>query len=218
MNIFEYHKMVLREVASVLEPQGYSASSYVPGCFERRGVDLSNRIQLDLKTGSSFHGFSGQLLTFNRVEAILMEVEFPNFDLTMHKKGQVLLTTVQDKTSLLEYKDDQIIETDEEWRRWVNSIKTYLKNDGVTFIEKYKDLHSVLKRMNELHAEGKRWRELLGGGAEYYFRGLIISKLLDDPGYEQKVEHGDNVFIKNVTPAWQPYYEKLKAKLNSITN
>jgi hypothetical protein len=209
--------MVLTEVASVLEPQGYTLSKYVPGCFERRGVDLSNRIQLELKTGSSLHGFSGQLLTFNRVEAIIMEIEFPNFDLTMHKKGQVLLTTVQDKAALSEYKNDQLIETDEEWHRWVNSIKTYLKNDGVTFSEKYEDLQAVLKKIDELHSEGKRWRELLGGGPEYYFRGLIISKLLNDPGYEQKVEHGDNVFIKNVTPAWQPYYKKLKAKLNSIT-
>ncbi len=49
--------------------------------------------------------------------------------------------------------------------------------------------------MDQLHAAGKKWFAFLSGGPDYFFRGLIISKLCNDPRYQNKVEEGDNEFI-----------------------
>ncbi|MCX2744393.1 hypothetical protein OO013_10975 [Mangrovivirga sp. M17] len=49
---------------------------------------------------------------------------------------------------------------------------------------------------------------------EAYFRGLIISKLCNDPNYNQKFRKVEAIFDE--PDEWLPYWEKLKAVLPTI--
>ncbi|MGV4528957.1 hypothetical protein [Ornithobacterium rhinotracheale] len=69
--------------------------------------------------------------------------------------------------------------------------------------------------MDELTAQGKYWHEILSGSADYLFRGLIISKLCNDPNYNEKIKYTDKIFYDK-PDEWIPYYEKLKERLKSV--
>ena len=68
--------------------------------------------------------------------------------------------------------------------------------------------------MDRLEAEGLYWKEILSGGPDYLFRGVIISKLCNDPQYDQKLSFVDS--LMQDLDEWQPYWEKLKAVLHTI--
>jgi hypothetical protein len=85
------------------------------------------------------------------------------------------------------------------------------------FTEYYSHLPNVLAEMNRLEAEGKYWNGILGGLADYLFRGLIISKLCNDDDFERKVQYCDEKLNSRPSLAiWLPYYEKLKARLQNL--
>ena len=71
--------------------------------------------------------------------------------------------------------------------------------------------------MDNLENQGKYWKEILVGLADYDFRGLIISKLCNDPNFDTKVKSRDEIFYKiPQLSEWIPYYEKLKERLKTI--
>ena len=70
-----------------------------------------------------------------------------------------------------------------------------------------------LRNRDALENEGKYWHEILGGGPEFFFRGLLISKFCNDPDFKRKIDYVDELFYPNVSKEWIPYYEALKKRL-----
>ena len=107
------------------------------------------------------------------------------------------------------------VETKEELVFFTDWIINYLKNDGEKFIEKFTHLPNVLKEMDNLENEGKYWNEILVGGPEFLFRGLIISKLCNDEKYENKLLYVESL-LKSMADEYLPYFEKLKSRLENL--
>lgn len=166
-------------------------------------------------------------ISFGDVENIILEIGLPNIDLLEYKgKTRLHLPTITDM-SVIEsikawYKKHEFVfedychqvETEEEVIRHAHAFLHYLNHEGAAFIEHYGYLPNILKEMDRLEAEGKKWSEVLSGYGDVYFRAIIISKLCDDPNYEKKLQLVDSFF--NEPDEWQPYWEKLKALLPGI--
>ena len=74
--------------------------------------------------------------------------------------------------------------------------------------------------MDELTAQGKTWQNMengiLSGSLDAQFRGLIISKLCNDIGFDDKISMCNEIFSREQYKDWLPYYEKLKEHLKSV--
>ncbi|MDM1412113.1 hypothetical protein HX038_15360 [Myroides odoratimimus] len=129
-------------------------------------------------------------------------------------------TTVIDQSIVVPKPRPFWIETIEDLEYFTNCIVDYLENSGKEFIEKYSYLPNILKRMDELQAEGKYWQDkecgILSGSLDAEYRGLIISKLCNDPKFRDKLELCDEVFRDEIYSNWLPGYEKLKEILQTV--
>ena len=91
----------------------------------------------------------------------------------------------------------------------------YLLGEGQEFLDYYSYLPNVLKKMDELDKTNTFWGEdevgILSWGAAYFI-GLVISKLCNDPKYDEKLER------LNAHYSEKRYSEKLLAfrKLKEI--
>lgn len=97
-----------------------------------------------------------------------------------------------------------------------NSLR-YINEEGAKFVEYYSYLPNILKRMDELVNEGFFWQYegegILYGGIDAFLKGLIISKLCNDPNFDAKLADCDERFTGEAYKRWVPYYEKLKAEI-----
>ena len=109
------------------------------------------------------------------------------------------------------------IDTEEEVEEFCNWYLGYINGEGADFVQHYSYLPNVLKRMDELVEAGLTWqyphKGILSGTLDAELRGLIISKLCNDPNFFHKLEECDLVFSEERYKKWLPYYEKLKAEV-----
>ena len=75
--------------------------------------------------------------------------------------------------------------------------------------------------MDELEAQGLPWQHpkegILSGSLDGDFRGLIISKLCNDPHFEHKVAKIEREFHEDESDKpWWPYLDRLKEILPTI--
>lgn len=102
-------------------------------------------------------------------------------------------------------------------QEFISNCLGYINEEGVRFVEHYSYLPNILKRMDELVAEGLSWQYegegILYGGIDAFLRGLIISKLCNDPNFDAKLADCDERFRGEAYKRWVPYYEKLKAEI-----
>ena len=163
--------------------------------------------------------FSKVRLTLNVVEELMFEIKLPDQDYSTLDNKKYFLITIEDKMSAMpEGFHSGIgynVETQEELDFFTNWIINYLKNDGKKFIEKFTHLPNVLKEIDRLEIEEKYWNELLAGGPEFLFRGLIISKLCNDKKYDNKVLYVESL-LTSMADEYLPYFEKLKSRLKSL--
>jgi hypothetical protein len=164
--------------------------------------------------------FSPISVSINSIEDIILEIGFPHNDLAIFKKkDKYYLETFHDKHTMIPNEKNSVVSIDnksdiKELGDWVIN---YIQNTGLPFAEYYSHLPNVLSEMNRLEAEGKYWNGILGGLADYLFRGLIISKLCNDDDFERKVQYCDEKLNSRPSLAiWLPYYEKLKARLQNL--
>lgn len=168
--------------------------------------------------------FSKLMISIKIVEEIIFEIKKPDQDYSHIDNKKYFLTTVFDgETKMPEGYYRGIgydVNTQEELEFFTEWILNYLKTDGQKFIETYSYLPNILKKMDELTAQGKTWQNMengiLSGSLDAEFRGLIIAKLCNDPNFQKKVEMCDTVFNESCYEEWLPYYEKLKERLKSV--
>jgi hypothetical protein len=169
----------------------------------------------ELKCSLSFSNYGeptgfAYALTINSVEQIIMDIQFPYHNFSDYEKGELPFNTIKGSgfSMTTSISNDSIIE-------FSNSIINYLETSVKDFIDTYSYLPNILKKMDQLEAEGKYWNEILAGGPEFLLRGLIISKLCNDKNYGNKLEYVKELYI-SMADEYLPYYEKLKERLKTV--
>ena len=220
----EKKEYVFKRLDEILKPEGYY--------LIKTGLDPRFILKEKDKIVYFFFNFKdmGQIaiselmISIKIVEEIIFEIKEPDQDYSYIDNKKYFLTTVFDgETKMPEGYYRGIgydVNTQEELEFFTEWILNYLKTDGQKFIETYSYLPNILKKMDELTAQGKTWQNrengILSGSLDAEFRGLIIAKLYNDPNFQKKVEMCDTVFNESCYEEWLPYYEKLKERLKSV--
>ena len=222
----EMKKIVFKRLDEVLKPLGWKA--YKSGYNPAYVLDTEQyKIIFDMC-------FEGGKITFFRIEMAIKEIEpyisecigdtelLPGGGIIIDNKT-VFRTTVVDKT-YLEKCHESVIETVDDVNMIVDYFFDHLFGTAKKFVETYLYLPNIVRKMEELDNANISWihyeKGLLFCSFDGYFRGLIISKLCNDPLFQDKVklveyrlyEHKEAYLYKRFIP----YYEKLKQLLPTI--
>ncbi|WP_313377347.1 hypothetical protein [Chishuiella sp.] len=209
-------KNVFKNFDGYLKPLNFKA--------EKAGGDPAYLLKLDDRVISFFMNFkdaqwiaiSGIKISILLVEQYLIEIFGKDYIMEkyFYDEKKYFLTTINDKN--FKNKFDSIeLNTEYEIINFTNWYIKYLETSGKEFIETYSYLPNVLKKMDELQAEGKYWNEILAGGPEFLLRGLIISKLCNDKNHENKLEYVKELYI-SMADEYLPYLDKLKERLKTV--
>ena len=220
----EKKEYVFKKLDEILKPQGYY--------LVKTGLDplyVLKENNYIVNVGFNFKdmgqiAFSKIFISIKCVEEIIFEIKKPNQDYSfIDNKKYFLLTVFDGETKMPDGYYRGIgydINSQEDLVFFTEWILNYLKTDGQKFIETYSYLPNILKKMDELTAQGKTWQNrengILSGSLDAEFRGLIIAKLCNDPNFQKKVEMCDTVFNESCYEEWLPYYKKLKERLKSV--
>ena len=208
----EKKEYVFKKLDEVLKPQGYKGiKTGGDPCYIINKENYRCKFYLNFSDMGDLY-FSKYSMSIRQVESIVEEISSPNDTSHLDKERYISPTILDTSKNSYLYK---IIETQKELEDFTNWVIDYLEKEGKHFIETYSYLPNILKKMDELQAEGKYWSEILSGCEDNLFRGLIISKLCNDKNYNKKIEYVDSIFYESPDD-WLPYYEKLKERLKSI--
>lgn len=212
----ERKKIVFKEFDEYLKPLNFKGY--------KSGGDPAYLLKFEDRVISFFMNFkdaqwiaiSGIKISILLVEQYIIEIFGKDYIMEkyFYDKKKYFLTTINDKNFTNKF-DSIELNTEYEIINFTNWYIKYLETDGQKFIETYSYLPNILKKMDELLAEGKYWSEILSGCEDNLFRGLIISKLCNDKNYNKKIEYVDSIFYESPDD-WIPYYEKLKERLKSV--
>ena len=216
----EKKEYVFKKLDEILKPQGYYLiKTGLDPSFILKGKDKIVYFFFNFKDMGQI-AFSKLMISIKIVEEIIFEIKEPDQDYSYIDNKKYFLTTVFDgETKMPEGYYRGIgydVNTQEELEFFTEWILNYLKTDGQKFIETYSYLPNILKKMDELVDTGGYWSDLLTGGVPHLFKGLIISKLCNDPNFYNKIIFVDNIFATEDISEYLPYYEKLKERLKSV--
>ncbi|MBV7440740.1 hypothetical protein KRX57_04845 [Weeksellaceae bacterium TAE3-ERU29] len=213
----ERRKITFREFDSYFKPLGYKSF--------KTGGDPTYLMKTDTIVVKFFMNFlDAQSIDISDMRISILEIE--NYIIEIfgreyiskkyfYDEKKYFLTTVFDGTfeNIYDYKE---LNTEEEILEFTKWYINYYENEGKHFIETYSYLPNILKRMDELMETKGYWSDILTGGVPHLFKGLIISKLCNDPNFNNKVSFVDNLFATKDISKFLPYYEKLKERLKTI--
>lgn len=212
----EQKKLVLAHIDPVLKSAGYKIrhSDGVRYYLNQNGLTISWVL---IFYNMSFIDSQGVQVTHQEVEEILQRVADENYPRSWDIHRQTLLTPTIIDNAFIDAFDTVIIRDEAQADAVATSYLDYILGAGKDFVERYSYLPNVLKRMHELVAEGLSWQYegegILYGGIDAFLRGLIISKLCNDPNFDAKLADCDERFRGEAYKRWVPYYEKLKAEI-----
>ena len=178
-------------------------------------------LNIQFKTQSGYHTFSKVSLSHFEIEKIIIQSGLPNYDFTERLlNSDYSLTTVFDSTTKTSYeievtKNSLSVDSNKDAISFAEAVIQYMNTIGYTFSETYSCVQNILAEMDRLEKEDDLWNKILSGGPDYFFRGLIISKLCNDINFNKKIQLVDSIFydINNGLQNWLPYYEKLKSNI-----
>jgi hypothetical protein len=216
----EKKEYVFKKLDEVLKPQGYYlVKTGLDPSFILKGKDKIVYFFFNFKDMGQI-AFSKLMISIKIVEEIIFEIKEPDQDYSHIDNKKYFLTTVFDGETKMPdgyYRGiGYDINSQEDLVFFTEWILNYLKTDGQKFIETYSYLPNILKKMDELVDTGGYWSDLLTGGVPHLFKGLIISKLCNDPNFYNKIIFVDNIFATEDISEYLPYYEKLKERLKSV--
>ena len=222
----EIKKIVFKRLDEALKPLGWKAykSGYNP-TYVLDGKFYKVSFYMGFSVGKV--GFSYISMKINDIELYVSECignteVIPGNGMIIDDKT-IFRKTLAENTFLNKY-NDYVIETEDDVNMVVDYFLDYLFGTAKKFVETYLYLPNIVRKMEELDKENIFWfkydRGIIWGGVEGFFRGLVISKLCDDPLFEDKVKYIDGILYnpeyQNSTKLYIPYYEKLKQLLPTI--
>ncbi|MBR6368040.1 MAG: hypothetical protein IKR89_06750 [Bacteroidaceae bacterium] len=131
---------------------------------------------------------------------------------------------MNDHTDIGKY-SEYAVETEDDVNMVVDYFLDYLFGTAKKFVETYLYLPNVVRKIEEFIPEDIDWNynndTELFGRYDGYFRGLIISKLCNDPKFEEKFKYVDTRFTSDRDASFwggnfSSDYEKLKQLLPTI--
>ena len=213
----ERQRLTLERIDPVLKAKGYKTRKADGMWYYLHQDGITVTWSLGFQKKYSFIDFHGARITHDEVELLLQRVADENypFPWDIHR-GTILTSTVSHHSFIPKY-HLVAIDTEEEVEEFCDWYLGYINGEGADFVQHYSYLPNVLKRMDELVEAGLTWqyphKGILSGTLDAEFRGLIISKLCNDPNFFHKLEECDLVFSEERYKKWLPYYEKLKAEV-----
>ena len=222
----EIKKIVFKRLDEVLKPLGWKAY--------KSGYNPTYVLDCKFYKVSFYMGFSVGKVGFSYISMKINEIELyvsecignteviPGNGMIINDKD-IYRDTLEEHTFLNKY-NDYVIETEDDVNMVVDYFLDYLFGTAKKFVETYLYLPNIVRKMEELDNANISWvhyeKGLLFGNFDGHFRGLIISKLCNDPLFQDKVkrveywlyEHKEAYLHKRFIP----YYEKLKQILPTI--
>ncbi len=225
-------KIVFKRLDAELKPLGWKA--YKSGYNPAYVLDTEQyKIIFDMC-------FEGGKITFFRIEMAIKEIEtyisecigdtelLPGGGIIIDNKT-VFRTTVVDKT-YLEKCHESVIETVDDVNMIVDYFLDYLFGIAKKFVEACLYLPNIVREMDKHVRQEGAWmcaphmysgRIEVSGFYDGFFRGLIISKMCDDPNFKNKLNLVESeVNAPNADDYWgtsfRSDYEKLKQLLPTI--
>ena len=172
--------------------------------------------------------FSNIGVTIKEIESYISETIG---DTTVYPGGIKLIDnktefrmTIKDHTDIRKY-SEYAVETEDDVNMVVDYFLDYLFGTAKKFVETYLYLPNVVRKIEEFIPEDIDWNynndTELFGRYDGYFRGLIISKLCNDPKFEEKFKYVDTRFTSDRDASFwggnfSSDYEKLKQLLPTI--
>lgn len=171
------------------------------------------------KTGSKIHNFVHRF-AFLDIEDLIFEIGLPNIELNSYdRKKDFLFTVCNNHINLTYNTEERPVQTEQDCIDYCQSIIAYMETDGKAFVEKYSYLPNILEEIEENTKNGINWSYgVFSGITAPFFKGLIISKLCNDPKIEEKIKYVDWVYYppEHKLQEFIPFYEKLKKRLKSV--
>ena len=222
----EKKKIVFKRLDEVLKPLGWKAY--------KSGYNPAYVLDTEQYKIIFYMGFETENISFFGIEMAIKEIESyisecigdteqrPGSGIIIDNKT-VFRTTVEERSYLAKC-HEPVIETEDDVNMAVDYFLDYLFGTAKKFVETYLYLPNIVRKMEELDNANISWihyeKGLLFCSFDGYFRGLIISKLCNDPLFQDKVklveyrlyEHKEAYLYKRFIP----YYEKLKQLLPTI--
>ncbi len=222
----EIKKIVFKRLDEALKPLGWKAY--------KSGYNPTYVLDCKFYKVSFYMGFSVGKVGFSYISMKINEIELyvsecignteviPGNGMIINDKD-IYRDTLEEHTFLNKY-NDNVIETEDDVNMVVDYFLDYLFGTAKKFVETYLYLPNIVRKMEELNNANISWvhyeKGLLFGNFDGYFRALIISKLCNDPLFQDKVklveyrlyEHKEAYLRKRFIP----YYEKLKQLLPTI--
>ena len=203
----EKKKIVFKRLDEVLKPLGWKRicdSGHLPVyvfenslykvCFRtqfgRETVDLLT-IELAIKEVESYIS-----------ECIGETIWIPGSEILIDNKTK-FRTTVKDRYDLSKCYN-YVVETEDDINKVVDYFLDYLFGTAKKFVETYLYLPNIVRKMDELTSKNIYWMSVVDinemsivGRYDCFFRGLIISKLCNDPLYEEKLQFVEKELIED---------------------
>ncbi len=176
---------------------------------------------------------------FENVEIAINEVELYISecigDSTVYPGGSRLIDnktefrkTLNDHTDIGKY-SEYAVETEDDVNMVVDYFLDYLFGTARKFVETYLYLPNIVRKMDELTSQNIYWMSggkindmAIVGRYDCFFRGLIISKLCNDPLYEEKLKFVETDLVEteheNILH-WENYrrdFDRMKEILPTI--
>ncbi len=224
----EIKKIVFKRLDEALKPLGWKA--YKSGYNPAYVLDTEQyKIFFNMGIKAGWLGFYWLEMTIKEVESYVTECigdkeVIPGNGEIMDNKTLFRKTIIDHSFTNYDSYNCGNVETEDDVNMVVDYFLGYLFGTAKKFVETYLYLPNIVRKMEELDKENIFWfkydKGIIWGGMEGFFRGLVISKLCDDPLFEDKVKYIDGILYnpeyQNSTKLYIPYYEKLKQLLPTI--
>ncbi|NJB35909.1 hypothetical protein [Croceivirga sp. JEA036] len=218
MAYFDVKQEVIERLKEALSDLNFFYEPELPGYFvyqEKEGVQAFFSLNLGSKVLQQT--ISHLRIKLLEVENKLLELEsLPSFSISTVKNHKVGHSTICLKGSANQSLLTHQVDSKESSDLFVKNIRTYIVNHGLPFYERYSTLENVLDKMKELRREGKLWNEILDGGPEFLFKGLIISKLCKDTEFDELQSYVEKLVTEQLKDqAWVDAFESMKVLLSN---
>ena len=224
----EIRKIAFKRLDATLKPLGWKA--YKSGYNPAYVLDTEQyKIFFNMGIKAGWLGFYWLEMTIKEVESYVTECigdkeVIPGNGEIIDNKTLFRKTIIDHSFTNYDSYNCGNVETEDGVNIVVDYFLDYLFGTAKKFVETYLYLPNIVRKMEELDKENIFWfkydKGIIWGGVEGFFRGLVISKLCDDPLFEDKVKYIDGILYnpeyQNSTKLYIPYYEKLKQLLPTI--
>ena len=202
----EIKKIVFKRLDEALKPLGWKAykSGYNP-TYVLDGKLYKVSFYMGFSVGKV--GFSYISMKINEIELYVSECignteVIPGNGMIIDDKT-IFRKTLAENTFLNKY-NDYVIETEDDVNMVVDYFLDYLFGTAKKFVETYLYLPNIVRKMDELTSKNIYWMSVVDinemsivGRYDCFFRGLIISKLCNDPLYEEKLQFVEKELIED---------------------